>query len=171
MPEESWWRVKQEKHKEMLHVLEFPYNGESPKRLTTAQAISPNPLFFVRNHGGIPDIDIDKWDLKIEGTNESKTITSKDLQDESKFPRVKKMCTIQCSGTRRHEQIDLYAGEGDEMINAPWAEGKSSILVGAVKSSADFPRRCNWNYRMGRCHPEKRAEVLRWRRSQREGQV
>ncbi|KAK3115007.1 hypothetical protein LTR53_006092 [Teratosphaeriaceae sp. CCFEE 6253] len=31
--------------------------------------------------------------------------------------------TIQCSGTRRVEQINLYAGEGDEMINAPWAEG------------------------------------------------
>ena len=31
--------------------------------------------------------------------------------------------TIQCSGIRRIEQIAEYAGEGDEMINAPWAEG------------------------------------------------
>ena len=30
--------------------------------------------------------------------------------------------TIQCSGTRRVEQIQLYTGEGDEIINAPWAE-------------------------------------------------
>lgn len=32
-PEESWVRVIQEKHKDMLHLLEFPYNGEPPKVL------------------------------------------------------------------------------------------------------------------------------------------
>lgn len=31
--------------------------------------------------------------------------------------------TLQCSGTRRIEQIALYPGDGDELINAPWAEG------------------------------------------------
>jgi len=30
-PEESWLRVTQEKHPDMLHLLEFPYNGEPPK--------------------------------------------------------------------------------------------------------------------------------------------
>jgi len=110
----------------MLHVLEFPYNGESPKRLTTALPIPPNSLHFVRNHGGIPDIDANKWDLKIDGLiGKPQTITWEDLQDESKFPRVKKIVTIQCSGTRRVEQINQYPGEGDEMINAPWAEGAS----------------------------------------------
>jgi sulfite oxidase len=28
IPEISWDIVKKEKHKEMLHLLEFPYNGE-----------------------------------------------------------------------------------------------------------------------------------------------
>jgi len=127
-PEESWLRVIQEKHKDMLHVLEFPYNGESPKRLTTALPIPPNSLHFVRNHGGIPDIDANKWDLKIDGLiGKPQTITWEDLQDESKFPRVKKIVTIQCSGTRRVEQINQYPGEGDEMINAPWAEGASKF--------------------------------------------
>ena len=31
--------------------------------------------------------------------------------------------TLQCSGTRRIEQIREYPGEGDELINAPWGEG------------------------------------------------
>ena len=31
--------------------------------------------------------------------------------------------TIQCSGTRRIEQIKEYPGDGDELINAPWGEG------------------------------------------------
>lgn len=46
-----------------------------------------------------------------------------DLQNEELFPRQSSLVTIQCSGTRRIEQIAEYAGEGDEMINAPWAEG------------------------------------------------
>ena len=46
-----------------------------------------------------------------------------DLQNEALFPRQSNVATIQCSGTRRIEQINEYAGEGDEMINAPWAEG------------------------------------------------
>jgi sulfite oxidase len=46
-----------------------------------------------------------------------------DLQKEELFPRQTSLVTIQCSGTRRIEQINEYAGEGDEMINAPWSEG------------------------------------------------
>lgn len=124
MPEESWETVKKEKHQDMLHILEFPYNGEPPKHLVTAKPITPNSLHFVRNHGGIPDIEDDKWTLRLEGlVKNPTTLTLKDLQDESKFPRIDRLVTIQCSGTRRIEQIGLYAGEGDEMINAPWAEG------------------------------------------------
>jgi sulfite oxidase len=31
VPEVSWLRIAEEKHPEMLHLLEFPYNGEPPK--------------------------------------------------------------------------------------------------------------------------------------------
>ena len=43
--------------------------------------------------------------------------------DESRFPQMEKLVTMQCSGTRRIEQISLYAGQGDEVPQAPWAEG------------------------------------------------
>lgn len=124
VPEDSWNTVLKEKHPEMLHLLQFPYNGEPPKRLTTAQPVTPNSLHFVRNHGGIPLIDKDKFFLKLDGlVKNPKTYTMDDLMDESKFPRMKKMITMQCSGTRRIEQISLYAGQGDEVPQAPWAEG------------------------------------------------
>jgi len=123
-PEESWVRVIQEKHRDMLHLLDFPYNGEPPKRLTTAEPITPNPLHFVRNHGGIPNIDASKYFLRLDGlVKNPQKLSLADLQNEELFPRQKKVVTIQCSGTRRVEQIQEYAGEGDEMINAPWAEG------------------------------------------------
>ena len=124
VPEDSWNTVLKEKHPDMLHLLQFPYNGEPPKRLVTSKAVTPNDLHFVRNHGGIPIIDKDKWNLQLDGlVNNPKTYTLADLMDESKFPRMEKLVTIQCSGTRRIEQISLYAGQGDEVPQAPWAEG------------------------------------------------
>ncbi len=123
-PEDSWRTVLREKHPDMLHLLQFPYNGEPPKRLVTAKAVTPTDLHFVRNHGGIPSIDEEKWSLDIDGlVNNPRTFTMKEIMDESRFPRIKKMATIQCSGTRRIEQIGLYAGQGDQLTQAPWAEG------------------------------------------------
>jgi sulfite oxidase len=107
----------------MLHLLQFPYNGEPPKRLVTAKPVTPNDLHFIRNHGGIPYIDDDAWFLRMEGlVKNPQKLTLKDLMDESKFPRMEKMVTIQCSGTRRVEQIGLYAGEGDEMVSCSFSD-------------------------------------------------
>ena len=36
------------------------------------------------------------------------------------YRQVEVTVTLQCSGTRRIEQIQQYPGEGDELINAPW---------------------------------------------------
>ncbi|KAI1742928.1 sulfite oxidase [Xylaria scruposa] len=124
VPDESWETVLEEKDSRMLHLLQFPYNGEPPKGLVTECDVTPNSLHFIRNHGGIPTIEPEAWFLRLEGlVKEPKKLTLADLQDESRFPRMERLVTIQCSGTRRIEQIALYAGEGDEMINAPWAEG------------------------------------------------
>jgi sulfite oxidase len=124
VPDDSWTTVLKEKHKDMLHLLQFPYNGEPPKRLVTAKAITPNPLHFVRNHGGIPIIDEDKWFMTLDGlVANPKKYTLEDLKNETQFPQIEEYVTIQCSGTRRIEQIALYGGQGDEVPQAPWAEG------------------------------------------------
>ena len=113
----------------MLHLLQFPYNGEPPKRLVTASVVTPNPLHFVRNHGGIPIIDKDKYTFSLDGlVANPRSFSMDEILDESRFPRMEKLVSIQCSGTRRYEQISLYPGEGDDMINAPWAEGRLSIV-------------------------------------------
>ena len=90
----------------------------------TEEPITPNPLHFVRNHGGIPIISAAKYTVHLDGlVKRPTTLKLADLQNEDAFPRQSTLATIQCSGTRRIEQINEYAGEGDEMINAPWAEG------------------------------------------------
>jgi sulfite oxidase len=113
----------------MLHLLKFPYNGEPPKRLVTDTEITPNSLHFVRNHGGIPRIDKEDYSFLLDGlVANPKSFTLDDLMDESKFPRMEKTITIQCSGTRRIEQIRLAPGQGDEIPQAPWAEGEFAAI-------------------------------------------
>ena len=86
--------------------------------------ITSNKDHFVRNHGGIPEIDESAYELELEGlVNKPMKLTLKDLQNEKIFPRQSTLVTMQCSGTRRIEQIQEYPGDGDELINAPWGEG------------------------------------------------
>ncbi|KZT65853.1 molybdopterin binding oxidoreductase [Daedalea quercina L-15889] len=53
------------------------------------------------------------------------------LSEASRFPcqQVEITVTLQCSGTRRIEQIQEYPGDGDELINAPWGEGAIGTAV------------------------------------------
>ncbi|KAI5238835.1 molybdopterin binding oxidoreductase [Aureobasidium subglaciale] len=81
-------------------------NTTTQERLVETE-ITNNKDHFVRNHGGIPEIDPEQYTLDIE-----------DL-----FPRQSNVVSLQCSGTRRIEQIHEYPGDGDELINAPWGEG------------------------------------------------
>lgn len=53
--------------------------------------------------------------------NTPKRLTLGGLQNEALFPQMSRVVTLQCSGTRRIEQIHEYPGEGDELINAPVA--------------------------------------------------
>jgi len=124
LPDISWKYVQQEKSPDMIHVLQFPYNGEPPRKRLVETEITNNPDHFVRNHGGIPEINAESWSLDITGlVKNPKTLTLKELQDETLFPRKSVVVTLQCSGTRRIEQIHEYPGDGDELINAPWGEG------------------------------------------------
>ncbi|KAL6720376.1 hypothetical protein ACLMJK_002297 [Lecanora helva] len=124
LPSESWDIIKEEKAEDMIHVLDFPYNGEPPRDRLVETTFTSNKDHFVRNHGGIPIIDENKFNLEIGGMiNRPGTLRMEDLKNEKIFPRQSVVVTIQCSGTRRMEQIQQYPGDGDELINAPWGEG------------------------------------------------
>lgn len=124
LPDISWEHVLKEKSEDMIHVLQFPYNGEPPRKRLVENEITPNKDHYIRNHGGVPEIDPNEYYFDVEGlVNNPRKITLKELQDESIFPRMKTTVTLQCSGTRRIEQIHDYPGDGDELINAPWGEG------------------------------------------------
>ncbi|KAF8181541.1 Oxidoreductase, molybdopterin-binding domain-containing protein [Pholiota molesta] len=125
----SWETVQKEKH-DIIHLLDFPYNGETRRYQLMEGKLTNNKYHFVRNHGGVPDIQEDAFELEIGGlVNKPTKISLKDLKDPAQFPQVEVTVTLQCSGTRRIEQIQQYPGDGDELINAPWGEGAIGTAV------------------------------------------
>ncbi|KAG9249420.1 oxidoreductase molybdopterin binding domain-containing protein [Emericellopsis atlantica] len=123
-PSDSWELVGKEKHPDMLHLLQFPYIAEPPKHLVTEDLMTPNSLHFVRNHGGIPVIDKEHYSFQLDGlVAHPQSFTLDDLKDESRFPRMEKTVAMQCSDTRRIEQMLKNPGQGGEVPQAPWAEG------------------------------------------------
>lgn len=106
--------------------LDSPLNGGPPLERLGMPAVTPIPDFFVRNHGEIPVIDPESYQLRIEG--EVETALSLSLADlRSRFPRVEQTATVQCAGNRREEMavsrpIPHELGWGSEAIgNARWA--------------------------------------------------
>ena len=66
--------------------------------------LTDNKDHFVRNHGGVPEIDEDAFELELGGLiKKPMRLSMADLKDETKFPRQSNVVTIQCSGTRRIE--------------------------------------------------------------------
>lgn len=82
----SWETVLREKP-DMIHLLDFPYNGETPRPQLMQGKITDNKFHFIRNHGGVPDIEEDAFELEIGGlVNEPVILSMKDLKDPNNFP-------------------------------------------------------------------------------------
>ena len=84
-----------------------PFNTEAPLRdLVDAGFLTPSNLFYVRNHGAVPQCNqerADNWTLRIHGLVEQEhTFTIQDLI--SRFQVVTLPITLVCAGNRRREQ-------------------------------------------------------------------
>lgn len=85
-----------------LHKLtERPCNAETPSE-SLAEFLTPNDLFYVRNHMWVPSTEASEHKLTIElPDGEEKTYTMTDLRE--KFKHHKVTATLQCSGNRRKD--------------------------------------------------------------------
>lgn len=84
-----------------------PWNMEPPLRALVNDFLTPNDLFFVRNHNPVPSVDIEDYVLEIEanedaGTKELK-LTLADLK--TKFPRHEVISALQCAGNRQEDYV------------------------------------------------------------------
>jgi len=116
-----------------------PMNAETPLEFLSDSLITPNELFYIRNHLPVPEVDLKNYKLQIggEGLREL-TFTLEDLK--TKFKKHSITAVLQCTGNRRIDlqkeptakQIKGLAWEGAAIGNAVW----SGVLLKDVLNAA-----------------------------------
>jgi hydroxyacylglutathione hydrolase len=97
---------------------EQPLNAETPLELLGQSEATPNALFFVRNHGPIPEIDPTTYRLVVGGlVCEPLTLSLQDLR--RRFEHVALDAALSCAGNRRSELATIAPIPGQ----APWGPG------------------------------------------------
>ena len=88
-----------------------PFNAEPPVDILAASYITPNELFYVRNHLPVPQLDASTFRLRVGG--EGIAERSYSLEDlRSAFPYRSLTATIQCAGNRRSEMNPVKQVKG-----------------------------------------------------------
>ncbi|CZR54858.1 related to nitrate reductase [NADPH] [Phialocephala subalpina] len=81
-----------------------PCNAETPGK-GLAEFLTPNKMFYVRNHMWVPVVEEGKHELTVElPDGEEKSYTLKELKE--RFPTHKVTATLQCAGNRRKDMTD-----------------------------------------------------------------
>ncbi|KAH6680877.1 Oxidoreductase, molybdopterin-binding domain-containing protein [Halenospora varia] len=79
-----------------------PCNAETSTDDLSNNSITPNELFYVRNHMWVPKIEEQKFALEVELLDGTTTqYTMQDLRD--KFKPIEVSATLQCAGNRRND--------------------------------------------------------------------
>ena len=114
------------KHPEMITRTEQPLNAESPPQLLRRSFTTPTELFFVRNHGSIPEIDAGRYRLSVTGMVQQQLHLSLRAIREN-FSKSIVTATLQCAGNRRQDLMEVAPVPG----KCPGARGLSATPSGA----------------------------------------
>ncbi len=116
------------KHPDIIIRSQTPFNAEPPLKLLRQTFVTPKELFFVRNHGSVPDIHPAQYRLSING-NVSKPLNLSLDEIQQKFPKQTLMATLQCAGNRRSE----FMAQKPIFQEVSWgAQAISNALWGGV---------------------------------------
>jgi hydroxyacylglutathione hydrolase len=89
------------KHPSMIVWTQEPLNVEAPLELLGRAPVTPTELFYIRNHGPVPDVARESYRLTIDG--HVREPLSLSLGDLGAFERVTVAATLMCAGNRRSE--------------------------------------------------------------------
>ncbi len=106
------------KHPEMITRTEQPLNVEAPLELLRQSFTTPTGLFFIRNHGSLPEIDADRYRLSIGGMVQQQLRLSLNELREN-FSKRTVTAVLQCAGNRRQDLLEVAPVPGE----VPWSAG------------------------------------------------
>lgn len=117
-----------DKHSSLIVRETEPFNAGPPPRLLHQAFITPQNLFFVRNHAPVPEVDPASYRLIVRGlVNEPLSLSLDELR--SRFTKREVAATLQCAGNRR----DMLTAIAPVAGEVPWgAEAISNARWGGV---------------------------------------
>jgi len=120
-----------------------PFNAETPRLTLIDHWLTPNTLFYVRNHLPVPKVDPESFQLTISGEElqEPLVLTLEDLKTH--FPKEVVVATLQCSGNRRNDMNRVKSVRGGSwefgaISNAIW--GGVSLRQILIRAGLDPQR-------------------------------
>merc|ERR1719483_1559867 len=127
------------RHPALVINKDKPFNAEIPLSIITDSFITPNDLFYVRNHLPVPDIDEGSYELEVSGIGVKGETVIFTLDQLKQFPKHSIVAAVQCAGNRRaemHAVKNLRGLEwrGGAISNAEW----SGALLSDVLKAAGF---------------------------------
>ena len=87
-----------DKHPDLIVRTAEPFNAGPPPQLLARHWVTPTELFFVRNHGTVPEPDAATYRLVFHGGIAGAPALSR--ADLPRFPRHTVTATLQCRGNR-----------------------------------------------------------------------
>lgn len=114
-----------------------PFNAETPLDKLADHFLTPNDLFYVRNHLPTPDLTADEYELEIafdKGDDDKEKVLK--IGDVKKFPKVEVVSAIQCGGNRRAEMNEIkpikgLMWKGGAIGNAKWGGARLKDVLEA----------------------------------------
>lgn len=97
-----------------------PFNAEPPAELLAERFLTPNELFFTRNHLPVPAVEPSSYRLRVDGPG-GRTLSLSLAELRSRFPKHEVTATLQCAGNRRSEMSRVRPVKG-----LPWDIGAIS---------------------------------------------
>ncbi|KAA0202040.1 hypothetical protein HAZT_HAZT004931 [Hyalella azteca] len=129
------YALEPRRHVALKPASKTPFNGEPPLSLLVEHLITPNELFFVRNHLPVPDVKENEYTLEVSGLGVRELSLS--LADIKKFPRHTITAAVQCGGNRRSEMVKVRPVKGlswgaAAISNATWTGARLSDVLRAA---------------------------------------
>ena len=134
------------KHPDFIYHGREPLNGGPPPALQRGSFRTPVELFYVRNHGPVPEVPAAAdYRLEVAGlVARARSLSLAELRRD--FPRHTVAATLQCAGLRRDElqRVKPIPGEtpwaGDAISHAVWGGARLADVLAAAGVTADTAR-------------------------------
>jgi sulfite oxidase len=109
-----------------------PFNAETGPAALAEGPLTATDAFYVRGHGAVPEIDPERWRLRVHGLVERELNLSLATLREA-LPEREVTATLQCAGNRRAGLIAIRDIPGE----APWGPGATGTAAWAGAALAD----------------------------------